>query len=67
MFDAMRPQAGIDKAPEAEPLVLSGRLQPPEQPSARELIKVVANHFDVSAATAAEWLTNAADEIANFE
>lgn len=70
------PEPVADLAPIAdmthmEALVRSGFMckpeSPTEPPSARELIKVVANHFDVSAATAAEWLTNAADEIANFE
>ena len=66
------PEPVADLAPIAdmthmEALVRSGFMCKPEAPSARELIRVVANHFDVSAATAAEWLTNAADEIANFE
>lgn len=53
--------------PPDDAILLAGCLHPPKQPSALKLIRVVAHHFDVSPATAAEWLTNAADEIANFE
>lgn len=58
------PEPVADLAPIAdmthmEALVRSGFMCKPEAPSARELIKVVANHFDVSAATAAEWLDSA--------
>lgn len=53
--------------PPDDAILLAGCLHPQKQPSALELIRVVAHHFDVSPETAAEWLTNAADEIANFE
>lgn len=70
------PEPVADLAPIAdmthmEALVRSGFMckpeAPTEPPSAQELMQVVARHFDVSMATASIWLTNAADEIANFE
>lgn len=36
-------------------------------PTARELVYAVAERYSTTPATAAEWLANAADEIANFE
>ena len=56
---------------DSEPMELTG--QPlsiaihPTSPPVEALIQAVADTFSVSLETAADWLTSAADEIANFE
>ena len=54
-----------------EPMELTG--QPlsiaihPTSPPVEALIRAVADTFSVSLETAADWLTSAADDIANFQ
>lgn len=55
---------------EPELLVLSGSMSiamEPASPPVEALIQAVAEKFNVAMGTAAEWLTNAADEIAEFQ
>jgi hypothetical protein len=62
---------GLADLLDSEPLVLSG--QPlsiaiePKSPPVEALIQAVADTFSVSMETAADWLTSAADDIANFQ
>lgn len=63
--------AGITDLLDSMPMELTGQplsisIELPSPPVAA-LIQAVADAFSVSLNTAADWLTNAADEIANFE
>ena len=63
--------AGITDLLDSMPMELTGQplsiaIELPSPPVAA-LIQAVADTFGVSLNTAADWLTNAADEIANFE
>ena len=69
--DRAQVETGLSELLGSEPLVLSGQplsiaIEPPSPP-VEALIQAVADTFSVSLNTAADWLTNAADEIANFE
>lgn len=62
---------GIAELLDSEPMELTG--QPlsiaihPASPPVEALIQAVADTFSVSLETAADWLTSAADDIANFQ